>query len=323
MTRPRNEQISVADTQYYHIVSRCVRRSYLCGVDHSTGKNYEHRRQWIENRVRLLASIFGVQICAYAIMSNHLHIVLKLCPEEIESLSNGQVAERWASLFKGPLLIQKWRDGESLDPAELQAVGDIIAVYRKRLADLGWLMKSLNEPIARQANKEDGCTGHFWEARYKSQALHTEEAVLSCMAYVDLNPIRAGMAKTPETSEHTSIKERIAPKFNLADAVKEQIQLQALITFELPVRPLAKFEGGVTNGAQVGILFSMKDYLDLVDFTGRCIREDKRGSIPNHLPPILQRLNIDTGTWLKNATQFEKDYHVKFGKRSRQCSNSV
>ena len=178
-------------------------------------------------------------------------------------------------------------------------------------------MKCLNEPIARQANKEDGCTGHFWEARYHSQALLTEEALLSCMTYVDLNPVRAGMASTPESSDHTSIKERLTPKFNLADAVKEQVELQALLKSELPIKPLAAFEGMETTEEQQGILFSLNDYLELVDHTGRAIRDDKRGAISNNLPPILQRLGIDHSIWLENATQFEKSYRRRFAKRRR------
>lgn len=280
-------------------------------------------------------------------MSNHLHLAIKLCPEQAEELSNEQVVERWDSLFKGPLLLQKWRDGEMLQPAELQVVGDIIDVYRKRLESLSWFMKCLNEPIARQANNEDGCTGHFyrtrpcvlprgpsfgrsktfpmflWEGRYKSQALLTEEALLSCMAYVDLNPVRAGMAPTPEVSDYTSIKERIAPRFDLAGAVREQVGLQALLQFDLPVKPLTQFEGSVTKEEQAGILFSLEDYLELVDYTGRCIRSDKRGSIPDHLPPILHRLTLDHDTWLANATRFEKDYNVKFASRCRRYQKSA
>ena len=78
MTRPRKELVSVADTPYYHVVSRCVRRSFLCGVDHSSGKDYEYRRQWIENRMRILSSLFAIDLCAYAVLSNHFHIALKL-----------------------------------------------------------------------------------------------------------------------------------------------------------------------------------------------------------------------------------------------------
>lgn len=116
-----------------------------------------------------------------------------------------------AHSIKGPLLIQKYQQGIPISEPEQETVNTIINVWRERLANLSWFMKRLNEYIARQANKEDQCTGHFWEARYKSQALLTEEALLSCMAYVDLNPVRAAIADTPAHSAHTSIKERITP----------------------------------------------------------------------------------------------------------------
>lgn len=282
MTRPRKELVSVADTPYYHVVSRCVRRSFLCGVDHSSGKDYEYRRQWIENRMRILSSLFAIDLCAYAVLSNHFHIALKLCPEEAETWTDDRVVERWTSLFKGPLLIQKWQAGDPLIPAQLKTISDCIAVYRERLSSLSWFMKCLNEPIARHANKEDGCTGHFWESRFKSQALLTEEAVLTCMAYVDLNPVRAKMATTPEASDHTSIQERIAPHFNLQEAIRQQIDQQSLRRFEIPLKPLARFEGDVTNQKQRGVLFSAEDYIQLVDYTGRIIRPGKRGAIPQH-----------------------------------------
>ncbi|PCJ11803.1 MAG: transposase [Gammaproteobacteria bacterium] len=315
MTRPRSQLVSISDTPYYHVISRCVRRSYLCGIDPLTGANYEHRRQWIENRIRILSSIFGLQICSYSVMSNHIHLVIKLCPEEIESLSNAEVLERWTSLYKGPPLVQRWQAGEVLGWAEKQAVSDCINRYRMRLGSLSWFMKCLNEPIARIANKEDKCTGHFWESRFKSQALLSEEAILSCMAYVDLNPVRANMAATPEESEYTSIRERIQPSFDLVAAVDEQIEEKNLIRFGMGLKPLAKFEGNESQAEQRGVLFSLEGYLELVDYTGRIIRPDKRGAISMTLPPILQRIDIDFSTWLKNSTQFEAVYREKFAKR--------
>ena len=169
-------------------------------TDYETGANFDHRRQWIEDRLRVLSSLFAIDLCSYAVMSNHLHIVVKVCADQSESWSTDDVLQRWTSLFKGPLLVQKWLKGETLTSIEHKMVTETAEVYRKRLTSLSWFMKCLNEPIARAANKEDKCTGHFWESRFKSQALLTEEALLSCMAYVDLNPVRANMATTPESS---------------------------------------------------------------------------------------------------------------------------
>jgi len=315
MPRPRKEQVSISDTPYYHVVSRCVRKTFLCGTDLTTGKSYEHRRSWIENRIRILSSIFDIDICSYAVMSNHLHIVLKLGSEQADEWTTGEVLERWTSLYKGPRLIQRLIESDTLDKAEQDAADICIVEYRKRLKDLSWFMKALNEPIAREANKEDGCTGHFWESRFKSQALLTEESVLSCMAYVDLNPVRANMANTPEESDHTSIKERISPQFCLQTAIKEQIGLQCLAKFQLPLKPLLKFEGNVNNKEQTGILFSAVDYLELVDYTGRIVKEGKRGAINQLTPSILKRLNLNTDEWIARSCAFEENYHRLFSKR--------
>ena len=317
MTRPRKELISLDDTPYYHIISRCVRRAFLCGTDSLTKHNYEHRRIWIEERIRLLSSLFAIDICAYAVMSNHYHIVIKCNPKQAEEWSQQDVISRWLTLFKGPLLMQKHQQGISLSKPEQDTFDTIIEVWRERLTSLSWLMKCLNEFIARQANKEDQCTGHFWEARYQSQALLTEEALISCMAYVDLNPVRAATAKTPEASEHTSIKERITPQFDLKTAINNTRKTsQPLQDFLLPIKPLLHFEPSSTQTDQTGIPFSWPDYLQLVDWTGRAIRDDKRGYINNRLPTILDRLGLTEDDWIESSTRFEQCYPKKYRQRA-------
>jgi REP element-mobilizing transposase RayT len=327
MTLPRNRLISVEDTPYYHLISRCVRRTYLCGVDQQSGKSYEHRRQWIEDRIRVLSSLFAIEICAYAVMTNHIHLVVKINQNESDIWSMDEIFSRWTSLYKGPLLVQKWFKCEVLSVAEQQAVSDFAELYRKQLSSISWFMKCLNEPIARAANKEDQCTGHFWESRFKSQALLTEEALLSCMAYVDLNPVRAGLAETPESSRHTSIHERLNPSFNLECAVQQQQEQHCLQDLDcnvhFQVKPLLPFEGNKSTAAQYGIPFSLEDYLELIDYTGRAILDNKRGSISAAQPPILQRLHIDTTVWFKQATQFEMCYHTRFAKPRQERSKAA
>ena len=94
MTRPRATLVSPADTPWYHVVSRCVRRAFLCGQDHATGRDFSHRRGWIETKVKELAAVFALDVAAYAIMSNHYHLVLRLAPERAASWTTQEVLRR-------------------------------------------------------------------------------------------------------------------------------------------------------------------------------------------------------------------------------------
>ncbi|MEL0624759.1 transposase [Marinomonas arenicola] len=288
MPMPRSQQVCLDDTPYYHCVARCVRRAFLCGEDPQTGTSYEHRRDWVEHRLLFLASVFSIDVCAYAVMSNHLHLVLHIDSETVRNWSVVDVLERWHKLHKGTTFTQRYLLGGTL-PVYVIALAEAAAeTYRERLMDLSWFMKELNEPIARRANLEDECTGHFWEGRFRSQALLDEAALIACMAYVDLNPVRSGISDTPEDSDFTSIKKRVA-------AVKENRQPKVLYPFV----------GNPRQDIPNGLTFKLADYLELVDLTGRIVRESKKGSIDTSLQPILQRLNISSENWLCIATEFE------------------
>jgi REP element-mobilizing transposase RayT len=268
MPEPRYRQVSIEDTPYYHCISRCVRRAFLCGSDPLTGFNFEHRRQWIVDRIKLMCSVFAVDLCAYAIMNNHYHIVVRVNAAKVDSWTDEEVADRWMQIFSGSLLMHQYLANADLTRAELKCVADLFATWRERLADLSWFMRCINEPIARMANAEDHCTGSFWEGRFKSQALLDERALLACMTYVDLNPIRAATATTPEQSDYTSVQERIKHPDSAC---------------------LASFS---EQGNDV-LPFSLKDYLELVDWGGREVKHNKRGYIPASAPPILVRLKMN------------------------------
>ncbi len=307
MTTARNQLVSIEATPYYHCVSRCVRRSFLCGTDPYTEQSYEHRREWIERKMYTLSLIYCIDICSYAILSNHYHLVLHINQNKAQSLSDIEVVERWRQSHKLPPLIQRWLTNQLGCKAEEEVCLNIIQTWRTRLWNLSWFMKELNFDIALKANQEDNCTGHFWESRFKSQALLDEQALAAAMVYVDSNPIRAGIAENPETSEFTSIQVRLR-------ALKEQKE-------NAPC--LFPFIGNPTDKLMEGIPFRLMDYIELVDWTARQYREGKL-AMSDSIPPILQRLNINHATWLSASTQLERaratavgcQCHVQMAKQS-------
>ncbi len=423
---PRSLLFDPAEPGIYHCVNRCVRRAFLCGVDRMTGKNFDHRKEWIQGRLEYLAGQMGLDVLGFAVMSNHLHVVLRNRPDVVERWSDDEVARRWWNLFPS-------RRNDDDTPAEPNAsdlamiTGNAarLAEVRRRLSSLSWFMRCLAEPIARRANGEDSCTGRFWEGRFKAQPVLDEPALAACLAYVDLNPVRARIAATPEESRFTSVYERVqalsAEERNVpcdpppeaedwgglpeADTVHadsayavtnpavtnpdgnapaqvpmvdagRQVRTHAAagsVRLELPremsaantardepreercdtpgvrqqagdsprkgtrhgmghgigqsARPAAEWLSPFELSAEQGLnaapaarasnkgclAMTFTEYLQLLDWTGRQLRQEKRGAIPADLAPILERLSVTDDGWLKLVTEFSRIFRRSAG----------
>ncbi|WP_019025137.1 MULTISPECIES: transposase [unclassified Thioalkalivibrio] len=327
MTQPRSSLVSIEDTPWYHVVSRCVRRAFLCGEDRVSGQNFEHRREWIETRILELAAIFTIDVAAYAVMSNHYHVVVRLDPERAASLGTESVLQRWTRLFSGPELVRQYLSPrrKAMCHAQLRRVEEYAQTYRNRLADLSWFMRVLNESIARQANEEEGVKGRFWEGRFKSQALLDDAAVLAAMSYVDLNPVRAGMAETLEQSDHTSLQRRMQPETEdhsgneppaesscqkhssrNPNELRPERELRSL-----PRAPLMPFDA--TGQFEPAIPFAFEDYLELTDTLGRCVHPAKRGRIPAHRPRLLDQLGMNAEAFIQQSCHLLKAFGSAIG----------
>ena len=239
----------------------------------------------------------GVQTCALPIC-NHYHVVLHVNREQGLAWSDAEVIERWHRLFRGNLLSQRYSRGETLDRAEQQVLAEVVAKWRERLISISWFMRCINEPVAREANREDDVTGRFWEGRYTSQSLLDEKALAACMVYVDLNPIRAQMATTPEASNHTSIQRRIATARHVQSPNHKDQQPEQLLPFA----------GNPRESMPAGLPFRLTDYIELVDWSGRILRADKKAAIPENIPEILHRLQLDTRHWCYLNRHFEHPF---------------
>ncbi len=321
MTQARSQQISLDDTPYYHCISRCVRRAYLCGEDPVSGRNFDHRKQWLVTKVKQLSAQFSIDVCAYAIMSNHYHLVLHVDRDAAVKLSNDEVIARWTTLFPRNATLIETLIKNQRSRAAKKLLQQKLDLWRERLQDISWFMRCINETVARQANKEDQCSGRFWEGRFKSQALLDEKAVVTCMAYVDLNPIRAGIADSLDNSDFTSIQERL---INHAKRVKNRSYRQ----HRLLTRSNAKHLVGHQSGSKLASLkplteletvssselpISQKSYFALLEVTAQAINLGESESfraqrLLEEQSPTLELFSVAPLGWLKSVRDFHRHY---------------
>lgn len=243
-------------------------------------------------------------------MSNHYHVVLRIDRDAARQWSEDEVIARWSQLFCIPLVVERLGSAERISEAERAKALEIVEIWRTRLHDVSWFMRCLTEHLARRANAEDQCKGRFWERRFKSQALLDEAGLLTCMSYVDFNPIRACIASMPEDSEYTSIYTWIS---SMATTTSGSNQKDATDDRD-PNRPILLPFRSPPYAKSTALPFYLTDYLDLVDWTGRAIRDDKRGYIPGSLPPILYRLGIDPDHWLKQIQRKNDHFSRAIGR---------
>ncbi len=305
MTTARSKLVDVSISRWYHCISRCVRRALLLseGADSATGD----RKLWIERRLTELDGIFAVSVGGFSVMDNHLHLLLRLDPEVSASWSNAEVVERWFRLYP-----PRGTDRKPLPPGKLKelivqksADESWIARTRDRLSSLSWFMKCLKEPLSRLVNKAEKCSGAFFEGRFKSIVILDERALLAVCAYIDLNPVAAGIAATPEDSKHTSVKVRVdhvhkhgreddlqaARQGSVAGsrACKKLEEALWLIPIE-DRRRVDSMREGMLDG------FTLGNYLMLVEHTGRMLRDGK-ALISAEISDILARIGSSAEAW--------------------------
>ncbi len=317
-----------------HVMNRTVRRCFLLGDDPLTGKNYDHRKEWLETQLVRLAAQFGIDLLCQAIMSNHFHLVLRSRPDVVAEWNDTEVARRWLMLCP----VRKDAQGQAEEPseAELNSIRKNkkkLEAIRSRLSDISWWMRLLSQNIAQRTT----ATTRRWENSgkrdYRAVRLLDETSLLACAAYVDLNPIRAAMTETLEESEFTSIQKRIQ---TLKTVLKGQKRVESgpgsktsqSDIHSLPDGYLAPLEinerrdkagpcchrGGRRCSDKGFLPMPMAAYISLLDWTARQVRSDKRGRTPDKMKPIFERLQISGEVWCELVKNFGRLFYAVAGK---------
>ena len=333
MRLSRAEIFDPAEVVAVHAMARTVRRCFLMGDDSVSGKNFDHRKRWIEEKLQLLAANFGIDLLAFSCLSNHFHLVLRSRPDVVQTWDDTEVAVRWWMLCP-KREVKRIVDGQNLwvpvdpneydlnsirnDPAKLTDI-------RRRLSDISWWMRLLCQYIAMRANAEDGeGLGKFWQSRYKAVRILDEETLLACAAYVDLNPIRAALAKTLETSDYTSVQRRITSISQTIEKSSAPTDI-VLIRSDAFLSPIAIEERTDPIGPQPSrnkkrcsdkgfLAMCEADYLTILDWLARNTVAGKQGSTPVAAPEIFERLGIDSATWSTMAKEFGRSFKNVAGK---------
>jgi REP element-mobilizing transposase RayT len=292
MTYPRAHLVDTVNGGYYHLTSRCVRRAFLCGFDQLSSRNFDHRRQWIEDRILQLGNIFAVTIYGYAVMSNHYHVVVKVNPQQVDTWPDDEVVDRWLQLCPGGSQVST--EQLNLRRAVVLADSQKLALIRSHLGSLSWFMRFINEPLARMANQEDQCSGRFWEGRFKSQALLDDAALLACMVYVDLNPVRAGIADDIAQAAHTSVSNRIRHHHHS--------------------QPLIPLTQGSEDEPSVPI--ALADYISLVHAVADQQQSVRRGIKPK-LVHVLAPFDLDHNQFMQGYHQQHTHWQRAMGSMAR------
>ena len=343
----RVEVFAADEIAVVHVMNRTVRRCFLFGSDNVTRRNYDHRKQWLDDLLVQLAKYFAIDLLSSAILSNHFHLLLRSRPDAVKQWSDTEVAWRWL------MLCPRQRDSQRqpIEPTEFEINRIVnnpekLATIRSRLSDISWWMRLLSQHIAQRANKEEGETGKFFQARYRAVRMLDEAAIAACSAYIDLNPIRSGLAESIETSDHTSAQKRSCDlqakaiatiiESAAAQATPAATEIRTESPQPAPTRPdyarhlspIDLQESTKTPGPDLHVAgdrcsnkgflpMSTEKYLKLLEWTASQIvydRYNKTESRPPEVDPFLNQLGLNESTWCALVRDFGRLFSLVAGK---------
>ncbi len=312
----RVEMFSPDEIAVVHVMNRVVRRCFLMGKDPVTGKNYDHRKDWVETELKRLAGGFGIDLLCYSVLSNHFHLILRSRPDVVASWDNREVARRWL------VICPVNKGGKPLSPVSAEAEVNAICnnpaklrEVRRRLSDISWWMRLLCQRIAQRANREEEETcGKFWQNRYRAVRLIDEAAILACAAYVDLNPIRAGLAEDLESSNYTSVQQRMRaasevgtqltpptePRNSNAKYAAGEPSFLSSLTLDDRLGPHSSTVSRPTERCSNKGFLSMAfdEYVALLEWAARNTKQRLAPLTPNaSLQKLFERLRIKPASW--------------------------
>lgn len=334
----RKKRTEIANPDYcntFHITMRCIRKGYLLGDDlrekhRKRGKHGKQaklgkringialkRQQIVIDRIRALAAAFAVDVIRVSIMGNHLHLELRNRPDLVKLMSDEEVARRYLMIYPG--YCQATSDARGTDPdmpteEDVQKLAEDkkkIAEYRRVLSSISRFMQSLNFYVAKYFNLVDEKCGAFWESRYKLKLLLDDLSILLCAFYIDLNPIRANLHLTIETSEYTSAYYQIrAANLLRVDPEMDLSKLPNAFLTPVTISPNEqdRLKSSVTTRASdFGFThMTSEEYLVALDLMGRILSNKHKGAIPDSVPPIFQRLNLNWDSVAKLVQSYEE-----------------
>ena len=303
MATRRSDIVDAENPGVYHCISRCVRRESLL-ADPS-------RRAWIVTRLEFLAEFAAIDVISFAVMDNHLHILLRIRPDIAHAWSDQEVARRRAALLPDQRLrrLLGAAPGTAATAEELASILNCparIAKARRDVCNLGFFHRLLKEPCARRWNHEDGVTGHFWEGRFKSPRILNQRALLLVSAYIELNEVHACKAGSIQSSFWTSARRQWQ---RLCAAVRHACDSEscegvdaATVLRGATWQPVFPCKVGAINcdmppatsqlhEAAQPEMIPLVEYLEAVDSAGRRTRTDKAGFIgPTQPRPVAMAI---------------------------------
>lgn len=297
---PRKELVASGQVSVFHTVNHCLPTAQLAGSERKTGRSLEHRREFLMERIRLQSTLLSVEVLAFAVEPQRLQLVLRTRPDLVKQLSDTEIARRYLSAI--PPKHGFDQELETPSAGEIRAVINnrtLFARARNRLSDLSWFISQLAESIARNANRESGLTGKFWEGRFNCRPILDPTGLALAATHCDLAPVVAGAAQSPASLKGTSLALR------LQAARSGTPSWLASIAADPGRKPAGQRPPRVPAGRVAGIVLNDAEFREVLEWTCRELSSKTPGRFPDDLAEHFIGLEVSPDSWIRLSREYD------------------